>query len=597
MRQTIVHALSLMLGAIAVFSSCSNETDLYNPTAADQVQHKQFKEAFEKTFGKVAPTVDWGFSDTESSTLTRARTVADRETISNEDICKLGAADIQTLPEATKRAYLKQLVEESQDPVNIGTAFDIYELAAFGFKRIICEDLYVSNDCDFDYNDAVFDAKRMEEAGSSDYATFYVILRAEGAHKRIEVGQAQGKFEVHAAFNVSQQVFVNTVKKDRDIHTGAYWHKDKNPVVKIIKVAKKANGDEPTLIDIPVVVEGNSLPLRAERGEPAEKMCVDLDYSWVEEREHMGDWYPQFSHYVSGTANTDNDDTFTDENAWWRDTEENLEWWEKLVSVSPTPTPDPNPTPNPDDTTDPNDNNQSSENTNPEETRIPDVKYTEHYTMSISNTQFGVEVDELYVKDGYYNVIFKSAPTKVTKNAFYGCAELKTMVMPCITIEDYAFKGCSGLFSMEMSSPGDLTKPVTIGEEAFSGCTYLKNFAFSSNVTEIGKKTFFNCRSLEYVQIPSNVTTIGDSAYEGCTGMNRIQIGSGVTVIGWDAFKNCTSLEYVEILNPNTQIHTSANQVAFANCNNLKTIRVPRGSKSRFAEMLPYIDSSKIVEM
>ena len=591
MRQTIVHALSLMLGAIAVFSSCSNETDLYNPTAADQVQHKQFKEAFEKTFGKVAPTVDWGFSDTESSTLTRARTVADRETISNEEICKLGAAEIRALPEAPKRAYLKQLVEESQDPVNIGTAFDIYELAAFGFKRIICEDLYVSNDCDFDYNDAVFDAKRLEEAGSSDYATFNVILRAEGAHKRIEVGQAQGKFEVHAAFNVGQQVFVNTVKKDRDIHTGAYWHKDKNPVVKIIKVAKKANGDEPTLIDIPVVVEGNSLPLRAETGEPAEKICVDLDYSWVEEREHMGNWYPQFSHYVSGTANTDIDDTFTDENAWWRDTEENLEWWEKFVSANPTPTPnpesDPTTNPEPDETTEPTTNSHSK------------VVYHNEHDMLILSNKFGAEVESQTREGNYVTVAFKSEPVAVAERAFYDQLYLWGMTIPKISIGKQAFARCTSMSTFSMNGQGDPDSSTSIGEEAFSGCTALQNFVFSPHLMEIGDKAFYNCNKLTTVDLPESILGIGENAFEDCIRLTYLRIGSqiynnqnNVLRIKKNAFKGCTSLTTITCLAttpPHIEFDSVTGEGPFSSV--VTRINVPNSSLNRYKEAWPYYSS------
>ena len=325
-----------MFGAVAFTSSCSSETDYYDEAAVNKAEHNKFAEVFEKTFGKVDSNVSWGFNADDEAVVTRGA-VTRAADLTNEEICALSVSDIENLSEADKRTYLRQLVEAD---VNIGLALDIRQLDAFGFKRIICEDLNVSTS-DFDYNDAVFDAKRMEEATDGGYATFYTfytILRAEGAHKLIYVGNYKdnntGAYEVHAAFGVTSKVFVNTVGKDRPIDTGAYWTGDKNPVVKIVKV--KMNGSQPTLLDLPVYVDGNSLPLTAQRGEPAEKMCMDTDYSWLEERVHMEKWYPLFSHYISGEAYPDAPDVFTEEEgARWYDT-----YWYKSADrsyIQPTP--------------------------------------------------------------------------------------------------------------------------------------------------------------------------------------------------------------------------------------------------------------------
>ena len=320
MKKGIFYALTLMIGAAALTSSCSSETDYYDETAAFQAEHNKFAEVFEQTFGKVAPNVTWGFNFEEE--VADSREERTRATLTNEQICALTTSYISGMGESARRNALRQLLDSD---VNIGLALDIHQLDAFGFRRIICEDLNVSTS-DFDYNDAVFDAKRIEEASDANggYATFVTILRAEGAHKLIYVGDHKdantGAYEVHAAFGVTVQTFVNTVGKMKPVDTGAYWTKDSNPVVKIVKV--KMNGSQPTLIDLPVYVYNNPLPLRAWSGEPAEKMCVDTDYSWLAERVHMKDWYPYFKHYISGTAKPTNPDTFASEYGRWRNT-----WW------------------------------------------------------------------------------------------------------------------------------------------------------------------------------------------------------------------------------------------------------------------------------
>jgi hypothetical protein len=324
MKKGIFYALTLMIGAAALTSSCSSETDYYDETAAFQAEHNKFAEVFEQTFGKVAPNVTWGFNFEEE--VADSREERTRATLTNEQICALTTSYISGMGESARRNALRQLLDSD---VNIGLALDIHQLDAFGFKRIICEDLNVGTS-DFDYNDAVFDAKRIEEASDANggYATFVTILRAEGAHKAIYVGNPKdantNAYEVHAAFGVTLQTFVNTVRKAKPTDTGAYWTGDKNPVVKIIKV--KMDTKQPTLLDLPVYVDNNPLPLTAMRGEPAEKMCVDTDYSWLEERVHMEAWYPTFKHYISGTANTSSIDTFSSNNPRWRDT-----YWYKFT--------------------------------------------------------------------------------------------------------------------------------------------------------------------------------------------------------------------------------------------------------------------------
>jgi len=558
MRQKLVYSLMFLLSATAILSSCSNETDLYDPAAADQVQHDKFASAFEKTFGKVAPNVNWGFDDeAEAPALTRGDGDAlPVPTMASGEIIGLGDFDIKPMSEAQKRAYLKQLVNEG---INIGTELDIYQLDAFGFRRIICEDLYVSENCDFDYNDAVFDAKRIEEAGDGEYATFYTILRAEGAHKAITIGDAAGAYEVHDAFDVSKQVFVNTVGKARPTINGAYWQEDHDPVVKIIKV-KKVNGKEPTLIDIPVYAEDNDLPLTSKRGEPAEKICVTLDYSWVSERQHMGNWYPKFTHYVTGVANTSTSDSFGDEFSWW------------FINDNEWRTPDPE----------------------PEE---QDLKLTQLYeayaTLKtfIKNDPFDVDISShefsegkgaikfendgkpTYVKASGFKdatdltkIFLPSTVTKLGNSCFSGCTNLSTIDLSKITeIGNYAFEGCTLLPAISIPAAVKVIKTGT-----FKGCTNLGTISLLMYIESIGDEAFMGCTSLSTLSIPYACGQIGQSAFEGCTSLNHIAFAEQLSVIGQNAFAGCTSLNTISI--PSSV--SSIAEGAFAGCTALATVEI-----------------------
>lgn len=307
-RSTIM--MMAVLTLTTVFVSCSKDQSVFDPENGYANEHEAFKQAFINTFGNVSQNVDWGFNE---STETRGvGVVTSHRTLpaTAEEILQMTYSEILELSEADKRSCLRLLAD-----AELVQEVDIRCLRAYGFKRIIAEDLNVSGG-DFDYNDVVFDAKRVDDAGTGDLATYYIVLRATGAHKLIVVGNQEGKFEVHEAFGVTQNEFVNTVGKERGTDTGAYWDKNHAPVFIKLKVAKTEKGTEPLLIDIPIYAGDNSLPLTAEKGQPAEKMCVDTDYSWLEERKHMQNWYPTFSHYVSGTASSEGD-TYVSETSWW----------------------------------------------------------------------------------------------------------------------------------------------------------------------------------------------------------------------------------------------------------------------------------------
>jgi len=278
MRTMLMAALTMA----AAFVSCSKETDYADAEYNDKKGHEEFKQAFTAEFGQPDSNQDWGFGNSGT------RAASNRAAKSDADLLAMG-----------------------EEIVNLS----ISDLMELGFKRIIAEDLTVSSNSDFDYNDIVFDAKHVKDADADGYSTFYLIVRATGAYKKIYVGEpeAEGEgmgFEVHELFGVPQKTFINTSNKDKSQATGADWRKDHEPVFYALKV-KKTGADEPSLIDIPIYAEGNKLALTAKRGEPAEKLCVDADYSWVTERTKMRDWYPTFKHYVVGEE---------PEQAWWHTT-------------------------------------------------------------------------------------------------------------------------------------------------------------------------------------------------------------------------------------------------------------------------------------
>lgn len=139
-------------------------------------------------------------------------------------------------------------------------------------------------------------------------------------------------------------------------------------------------------------------------------------------------------------------------------------------------------------------------------------------------------------------------------------------------IGDGVFKNCTNLLVFTME--GDT--PVTIGEEAFSGCTALE-FLIIVNCPIIKKKAFVNCTQFEGDGL-YKVTSIGDSAFVGCTKMNMLHWmlatnTKTLTSIGANAFEGCSMGNGWNIQlgsNQVSQLHIGEN--AFKGCTNVTAI-------------------------
>ena len=57
---------------------------------------------------------------------------------------------------------------------------------------------------------------------------------------------------------------------------------------------------------------------------------------------------------------------------------------------------------------------------------------------------------------------------------------------------------------------------LTIGNQAFTGCSSLKSITVPDTLVYIGDSAFYYCSSLTPITIPINVTQIGQNAFYGC---------------------------------------------------------------------------------
>lgn len=173
--------------------------------------------------------------------------------------------------------------------------------------------------------------------------------------------------------------------------------------------------------------------------------------------------------------------------------------------------------------------------------------------------------------------------TSINDGAFKGCSSLKGIYLPNTmgTIGASAFESCTKM--TQLAIPKNVK---SIGARAFVGDTalfmvYMRDADYSSLIS-IGDEAFKGCTALskfcsdDAFVIPGNLETIGASAFEGCTSIDAVNLNESVTTLGEAAFRNCGSITSVITSSKLTDIPDEA----FKGCNNLISLTFKSGNAS-----------------
>ncbi|MBQ8714852.1 MAG: leucine-rich repeat protein [Prevotella sp.] len=167
---------------------------------------------------------------------------------------------------------------------------------------------------------------------------------------------------------------------------------------------------------------------------------------------------------------------------------------------------------------------------------------------------------------GCKDTTIPNSVTSIAYNAFSGCTNLVSIEIPnsVTSIGSNAFSGCTNLASIEI--PNSVT---SIGSDAFNGTSWYNNLPdgliYAGSVAYRYKGTMPDNTNLV---INDGVVSIGDNAFSGCSGLVSVIIPNSVTNIGSSAFRSCSGLTSIEIPNSITNI----GNYAFENCSNLSSV-------------------------
>ena len=159
-----------------------------------------------------------------------------------------------------------------------------------------------------------------------------------------------------------------------------------------------------------------------------------------------------------------------------------------------------------------------------------DVKWeldTTTGTLTISGTGEMADYDKnpqpwAGQRDNIKKLVVENGVTTIGNNAFSDCTNLKNIDLSkassLSTIGNHAFSSCTALESVDLSKASSLTTIKT----SFSYCTKLKSVKLNEGLKEIGGSAFNSCGKLEKIHIPSTVTAIGGYCFERCSGLEEV---------------------------------------------------------------------------
>ncbi|MCR5461993.1 MAG: leucine-rich repeat domain-containing protein [bacterium] len=133
----------------------------------------------------------------------------------------------------------------------------------------------------------------------------------------------------------------------------------------------------------------------------------------------------------------------------------------------------------------------------------------------------------------------------IGEDAFSGCTNLKnfTISKNVEAMGDNAFSGCITLKNVEFATNNKIEY---IANGGFANCMALTTINLPNTIREIRSNAFLNCGCLTNLVLPTSLQTFGESAFEGAVSINNLVIPEKIQEIPAGTFKSCYMLENVD---------------------------------------------------
>ena len=167
----------------------------------------------------------------------------------------------------------------------------------------------------------------------------------------------------------------------------------------------------------------------------------------------------------------------------------------------------------------------------------------------------------------YRSRIFKAVLdekiTAVGAYAFNECSRLTELTAGTLSaVGEGAFSNCV-LLGTAAFTPGEA---LTVGADAFYGCTSLKSIDLGADEGVIGAGAFTYCMALEEIVLPEKMARLEAETFSNCQNLRSLTVPEGLEYIGKSCFRACAALE--EFSFPTATLRT-VERYAFSGCEKL----------------------------
>lgn len=168
--------------------------------------------------------------------------------------------------------------------------------------------------------------------------------------------------------------------------------------------------------------------------------------------------------------------------------------------------------------------------------------------------------------------------TIIGMEAFYGNGNIKSVTLSenLLHIDIGAFADCTNLTSVQF--PSSLSY---IGQGAFMDCSSLDNLEFTKQkyYVTIDPYAFYGCSALKNLILPRYFDILEEGVFGECTSLENVIIPDGLSRINLGAFFECTGLKMITIPESVTYIHPGA----FMSSSNFIIYGYPNSEAESFA--------------
>ena len=190
---------------------------------------------------------------------------------------------------------------------------------------------------------------------------------------------------------------------------------------------------------------------------------------------------------------------------------------------------------------------------------------TQVYLLNFVATDYDPTIYQLIIQNGVLlrhtgtapaNVVIPAEVTSIASNVFKNNTTVESVSFDgtsVVSIGYEAFSGCTSLTSLPL--PAGLA---VIEGSAFLRCSSLTSIVIPDSVTFLGNHLLDRCSLLASLTLPTNIGDVPEHLCADCTNLTSIVIPDSVTHIGGLAFANCTSLTSITISSSLTNIDNGA---------------------------------------